>query len=69
VLEPTLRELMEEAGCQDIRIEADEKKLRGKGKFHGTKKELKNRIRGELELIAYNGHTGDLHSVICRPPS
>jgi hypothetical protein len=66
VLEPSMRELMQEAGVEDINIRSDEKGLLGTGKFRGTETQLRNRLGTELDIKVLE--TADQPTVVrCRP--
>lgn len=68
MLEPTMRELMEEAGVRDVEIETDEKGIVGSGKFPGPEKQIRNRLAGDLDVVAM-GMMDELTEVRCRPLS
>jgi hypothetical protein len=66
MLEPTLRDTMEEAGIQDVTIKHDNKGIVGVGEFPGTERQLRNRIGTQLDVNALE--SADEPTVVrCRP--
>jgi hypothetical protein len=68
MLEPTMRERLEEAGVQNIDIDTDEKGLVGTGDFPGTAKQLENRLGNDLDLNLLE-MADEPTKVRCRPRS
>lgn len=68
MLEPTMRDLMEEAGVRDVKIREDDKGLLGTGEFPGTARQLRNRLGGELDLDLLES-ADEPTQVRCRPLS
>jgi len=66
MLEPTMRELMENAGIENITIRTDNRGLLGSGEFRGTKRQLRNRLGQHFELDVLES-ANDLTTVRCRP--
>ena len=67
MLPPTLRELMEDAGIADVRIDADKAPIVGRGKFAGTKQQLRGRLDGDIEFKLNETVDDDPAAVRCWP--
>jgi hypothetical protein len=67
MIEPTLRELMEDAGIRDIHIKHDDKGIVGSGEFRGTERQIRRRLGTELDVEGAL-ETADGPTVVrCRP--
>lgn len=66
MLESEMRDQMEEAGIEDIKIRTDEKGLLGTGEFEGTAGQLRRRLSTDLEFKPLESMS-DKTVVRCRP--
>jgi hypothetical protein len=67
MLEPTLRELMEDAGIQNINIKYDERGIVGSGEFRGTERQIRRRLGAELDVEGVLETADQPTKVRCRP--
>jgi len=66
MLEPTMRELMGDAGVQNISIRTDNKGLLGTGEFPGTEQQAQRRLNKHFDVQAL-GSADEPTIVRCRP--
>jgi hypothetical protein len=67
MLEPTLREGVEDAGVREIYIKEDGRGMRATGEFKGTVSQLERRLDSDLELEDYLSVSGEPLQVTIRP--
>jgi hypothetical protein len=66
MLEPTMRELLESAGVEEITIQYDEKGIKASGEYRGTERQIRRRLGNDFELNILT--TADSPTIIrCRP--
>lgn len=67
MLEPTMEEMLKDAGASDIEIDQDEQGLVAKAKFPGTEEQLETRLGADFDITANPTIDDEPLRFRCRP--